>query len=96
MSSPSRSLRKYGPIGVAPESLITRSTSSVDSPSSSVAFHTSDIAAVRMRLTTKPGTSPQRIAVLRNAWAKLVAACMVSSEVSSPSITSISRIIEAG
>ena len=49
-----------------------------------------------MRLTTKPGSSSQRIAVLRIACAKLAAACSVSSEVSSPSITSISRIIEAG
>ena len=57
---------------------------------------TSDIAELRMRLTTKPGTSPQRIAVLRIAWAKLAAVWSVSSDVSSPSITSISRIIEAG
>ena len=49
-----------------------------------------------MRLTTKPGTSPQRIAVLRIAWAKLVVAWSVSSEVSSPSITSIRRITDAG
>ena len=49
-----------------------------------------------MRLTTKPGASPQRMAVLRICWAKLVAAWSVSSEVSSPSITSIRRIIEAG
>ena len=49
-----------------------------------------------MRLTTKPGTSPQRTAVLRIACAKLVAVWSVSSEVSSPSITSIRRIIDAG
>ncbi len=49
-----------------------------------------------MRFTTKPGTSPQRIGVLRICWAKLSAAWSVSSEVSSPSITSIRRIIDAG
>ena len=49
-----------------------------------------------MRLTTKPGASPQRTAVLRIDMTKLVAVSSVSSEVSSPSITSISRIIEAG
>src|SRR3954465_4032584 len=49
-----------------------------------------------MRFTTKPGASPQRIGVLRICWAKLNAACIVSSEVSSPSITSIRRIIDAG
>ena len=73
-----------------------RSTSSTSRPSSSVTFQTSDAAELRMRLTTKPGTSPQRIAVLRIAWAKFVAAAIVSSEVSSPSITSIRRIIDAG
>ena len=49
-----------------------------------------------MRLTTKPGHSPQRTGVLRIAWAKLVAVCSVSSEVASPSMTSIRRIIDAG
>ena len=58
--------------------------------------HTSDAAELRIRLTTKPGTSPQRTAVLRIDWTKLVAVWSVSSEVSSPSITSISRIIDAG
>jgi len=36
-------------------------------------------------LTTKPGASPQRIGSFRIAWAKLLAACAVSAEVSSPS-----------
>jgi hypothetical protein len=49
-----------------------------------------------MRLTTNPGTSAHRTAVLRTAWAKLAADWSVSSEVSSPSMTSISRITEAG
>ena len=45
-----------------------------------------------MRLTTKPGHSAQRIGILRIAWAKFAAAWTVSGEVSSPSITSISRM----
>ena len=49
-----------------------------------------------MRLTTKPGHSAQRTGILRIAWAKFAAACMVSGEVSSPSMTSISRMQEAG
>ena len=49
-----------------------------------------------MRLTTKPGHSAQRTGILRIAWAKLAAAWAVSGEVSSPSITSISRMYEAG
>ena len=90
------SARKNGPIGSAPDSCTSLSTSSVVSPSSSWARHTSPIAEMAMRLPTKPGTSPQRIGILRMAWAKLAAACIVSGEVSSPSITSIRRIIEAG
>ena len=49
-----------------------------------------------MRFTTKPGTSPQRIGILRICCAKLIVVWTVSSEVSSPSTTSISRITEAG
>jgi hypothetical protein len=49
-----------------------------------------------MRLTTKPGASAQRIGVLRICWAKFTPACMVSSDVSSPSMTSIRRMTEAG
>ena len=56
----------------------------------------SEIDELAIRLPTKPGTSPQRIGILRMAWAKLAAACIVSGAVSSPSITSIRRIIEAG
>ena len=65
-------------------------------PSSSWTRQISDTAELRMRLTTKPGTSPQRIGILRICWAKLAAACAVSGEVSSPSMTSISRITDAG
>ena len=49
-----------------------------------------------MRLPTKPGHSAQRIGIFLIAWAKLPAACIVSGEVSSPSMTSIRRIMEAG
>ena len=52
--------------------------------------------ALRMRLTTKPGTSAQVIGCLRIAWAKLTAAPTVSAEVSSPSTISISGMTEAG
>ena len=49
-----------------------------------------------MRLTTNPGHSAQRTGVLRIASAKFAAACAVSGDVSSPSMTSISRIRDAG
>ena len=49
-----------------------------------------------MRLTTKPGTSPQVIGCLRIACAKLKAAVTVSREVSSPLMISTSGMIEAG
>ncbi len=65
-------------------------------PSSSWARQISEMAELAIRLPTKPGTSPQRIGILRIACAKLDAACMVSGDVSSPSITSIRRIIDAG
>ena len=49
-----------------------------------------------MRLTTKPGHSAARIGTLRICWAKVIAACTVCGELSSPSTTSISRITLAG
>ena len=49
-----------------------------------------------MRLTTKPGHSAARIGTLRICCAKVMAACTVSADVSSPSTTSISRITLAG
>src|SRR5581483_4690294 len=65
-------------------------------PPSSWARHTSPTAEVSMRLTTKPGTSAQVIGCLRIAWAKLIAASIVSGDVSSPSTISSSGITEAG
>ena len=49
-----------------------------------------------MRLTTKPGSSPQVIGILRIVWANVVATCIVSGEVSAPSTISTRRMIEAG
>ena len=45
-----------------------------------------------MRLTTKPGHSWQRTGIFLIACAKLAAVCAVSGEVSSPSMTSITRM----
>src|SRR5215216_7774828 len=49
-----------------------------------------------MRLTTKPGHSAARIGIFLICCANVVAAWVVSGDVSSPSITSISRMTEAG
>ena len=85
-----------GPTGAAFDSATIRSISLTSIPVSSWRRHSSDTLEFRIRLTTNPGASPQRIGVLRIAWAKLTAPCTVSGEVSSPSITSISRITDAG
>jgi hypothetical protein len=50
------------------------SIEAIDRPRSSWARKTSDSAEVRMRLTTKPGTSAQVIGCFLIAWAKLMAA----------------------
>jgi hypothetical protein len=68
----------------------------MDSPPSSWARQISEEPALRMRLTTNPGTSAQVIGFLRIAWAKVTAACIVSAEVSSPRMTSMSGMTEAG
>ena len=65
-------------------------------PVSSWKRHSSETLELRIRLTTNPGTSPHRIGILRIRWAKLIATWTVSGAVSSPSITSIRRITEAG
>ena len=49
-----------------------------------------------MRLTTKPGHSAARIGILRICWANVEAAWTVSADVSSPSMTSISRMYGRG
>ncbi len=68
----------------------------IESFFSSCSRQISDIPAIRMRLTTKPGTSRHAIGCLRIAWAKVSAAVTVSGEVSSPSTISTSGITEAG
>ena len=89
-------IRKYGPIGTTLAAPTPSSMRLIDRPFSSCSRQTSEMPALRIRLTTKPGTSPQVIGCLRIAWAKLTATPTVSAEVSSPSTTSISGMIEAG
>lgn len=83
-------------MGATSASASASSTALTDRPRSSCTRHTSPAAEIRMRLTTKPGTSAQAMASLRRSWAKTAATCMVSGAVSSPSTTSMRRIIEAG
>ena len=88
--------RKYGPIGTTPAAPTPSSIRLIDSPCASCSRQTSEMPALRMRLTTKPGTSAQVIGCLRIAWAKVTAAPTVSADVSSPSTISIKGMIEAG
>ncbi len=96
MSRPSTLVRKYGPIGAAPDSANPASIALIDRPCSSWARKTSEIPAVSTRLTTNPGTSAHVIGCLRIAWANVIAACIVSGDVWSPSTISISGIVAAG
>ena len=64
-------MRKNGPIGASWAPAIASSIPFSDSPFSSWARQISPIVAIRMRLTTKPGTSPQTIGCFLIAWAKL-------------------------
>ncbi len=89
-------MRKNGPIGTTFCVLIASSMALIDSPCSCWARQTSLMPLLRIRFTTKPGTSPQVIGFFLIAWAKLTAAVTVSCEVSSPWTTSISGMIEAG
>ena len=89
-------MRKNGPIGATRDAATASSIALIDSPPSSCIRQISEIAEFRIRLTTKPGSSPQAIGSLRIAWANVVATCIVSGEVSAPSTISTSRIIEAG
>ena len=90
------SIRKNGPIGVTFAPAIASSICLIDRPFSSCSRQTSPTPELRMRLTTKPGTSLQVIGCLRIAWAKLKAVLIVSREVSSPPMISTSGITEAG
>ncbi len=64
-------MRKNGPIGATFASAIAWSIWARESPCSSWARQISPIVAIRILLTTKPGTSPQTIGCFLIAWAKL-------------------------
>ena len=89
-------MRKNGPIGATRACETASSTALIESPLASWKRQISLIAEFRMRLTTKPGSSPQVIGILRIVCANVVAVCIVSGDVSAPSTTSTRRIIEAG
>ncbi len=88
--------RKYGPIGTTFAAPTPSSIFLIDSPFCSCSRQTSEMPELRMRLTTKPGTSPQVIGCFLIAWAKLTATPIASGDVSSPSTISISGMIDAG
>ncbi len=89
-------MRKYGPIGTTLAAPTPSSIFLIDRPCSSWSRQISAMPELRMRLTTKPGTSAQMIGCFLIACAKVTAACEVSEEVSSPSMTSISGMTDAG
>ena len=89
-------MRMNGPIGEVFAAATASSIFLIESPRSSCWRQTSPAAELRMRLTTKPGTSLQVIPCLRIACAKLKAVVTVSREVSSPLMISTSGITEAG
>ena len=96
VSRPLMSARKNGPIGRTFAAVTASSIFLIDRPASSCTRQISPAAEVRMRLTTKPGTSRQVIGCLRIVWAKLYAVVTVSREVSSPAMISTSGITDAG
>ena len=53
----------------------------IESPFSSCSRQISEVAELRMRLTTKPGTSAQVMGCLRIAWAKVTAAETVAAAI---------------
>ena len=87
---------RNGPWPDGDASPMSRSNASRSAPVSSWARHSSETAALRIRLTTKPGASAERIGALRIAWAKVAVAWAVSVDVSSPSTTSTRRLTVAG
>ena len=95
MSRPRRSTRKNGPIGATFWAPTASSIFLIESPCSSCARQISPTAELRIRLTTKPGTSSQTIGCLRIVWAKLTAASIVSSSVT-PATISTSGMTDAG
>lgn len=89
-------MRKNGGIGVTFCAPTASSTDLIESPRSSCARKISEMPEFRMRFTTKPGTSAQVIGFFLIVWAKLIAAWIVSGDVSSPWMISISGMIDAG
>ena len=71
---PDMSARKNGPIGATFAATSASSIFLIERPCSSCARQISPTADIRIRLTTKPGTSAHVIGCLRIAWAKLEAA----------------------
>ncbi len=90
------SMSTNGPIGETFFSATASSIFLIERPFSSCWRQTSPAAELRIRLTTKPGTSLQVIPCLRIACAKLKAVVTVSREVSSPLMISTSGITDAG
>ncbi len=90
------SVRKNGPIGAAFAAATPWSIAVIERPPSSCSRQTSPTEALRIRLTTKPGTSPQTIGCFLIACAKLSAVATVSGAVSSLSMISSSGITDAG
>ena len=89
-------MSRNGPAGVTFWPVIASSIDRIDRPRSSWARQTSAIPDMRIRLTTKPGTSPQVMGCFLMAWAKFTAVVRVSVEVSSPWTTSTSGMTDAG
>ncbi len=85
-----------GPIGAALAPAMPSSIFLIERPPCSCSRQTSATEALRIRLTTNPGTSSQTIGCFLIAWAKLKAVEIVSSEVSSPRTISSSGMIDAG
>src|SRR3954451_2712164 len=96
VSRPTMSTRKNGPIGPSLASATASSIFLIESFCSSCARHSSAALELRIRLTTKPGTSRHVIGCLRIAWAKYTAEPIVSVAVSSPSTISSSGRTLAG
>ena len=71
-------MRKNGPIGATLAAATPSSIFLIDRPCSSCARQTSATDELRIRLTTKPGTSAQMIGCFLIAWAKLNAVATVS------------------
>ena len=61
VSRPSRLMRKYGPIGTTFAAPMPSSIFLIESPFSSCSRQISPMPELRIRLTTKPGTSAQVI-----------------------------------